>query len=445
LHVSFFWRTLLLLVLLLGLSLAAAFQSFRTYDLEPRARQIGQQVAAIVNLTRTAMVYTDPIARRGLWAELQQNERIQVYKSDAKDVVQPLAADVFNRLFGNYVMQALGEQTRIASSVNGQDGVWVSFTIENDRYWLRVERDRLERNPGVTWVVWAAGALLLALAGAVAISSVITSPLRNLADAVAAVARGQPPPKLTEQASPEIALVNQSFNQMVTALNKVDEERRLMLAGISHDLRTPITRMRLELEMSELPQVTRAGIEQDLSQMDAIVGQFIDMARPQAAKSDLIDLNAITDRAVVRYKTDARGMVRLNRSTTPHTIKGDRNALERALTNLIENGLRYGHARGARAEVTVTLGSMKDESGRVLHKLIVSDNGPGITPDQLPGLLRPFKRGETSRTDATGAGLGLAIVDRIIQQHGGTLQLASTPGKGFSATMHLPAMQPQAV
>lgn len=442
-HVSFFWRTLLLLVLLLGLSLAAAFQSFRTFDLEPRARQIAQQVIAIVNLTRTALVYADPIAQKGLLAELQENERVQVYDLEAADKVEPLGNDMFTTLFRRYVLQALGPQTQLGSSVNGVDGVWVSFAIDSDKYWLRVERERLERNAGAAWVVWAVATMLLALVGAVAISGVITSPLRNLADAVAAVARGDSPEALTGKAAPEIALVNQSFNQMVTALNKVDEERRLMLAGISHDLRTPITRMRLELEMTNLPETTRAGIEQDLSQMDSIVGQFIDMARPQAARADLIDLNAITDKAVSRYKNDARGNVKLTRSSTPHTIKGDQNALERALTNLIENGLRYGHTRGDRSEVSVLLTSVKLENGRVMHKLVVLDNGPGVKADQLPGLLRPFKRGETSRTDASGAGLGLAIVDRIVKQHGGLLELESKPGRGFSATMRLPALQPQ--
>ncbi|HET7774546.1 MAG TPA: two-component sensor histidine kinase, partial [Burkholderiaceae bacterium] len=157
-RLSFFARTLLLLLTLLAASLLVVGQSFRTLDLEPRARQLAQQVVAIVNLTRFALVYADPIGRQAFLAELQENERVQVYLVEPTDKIEPPSGDLLSQRFIEYVTRSLGTQTTFARTVNGLPGVWISFTIETDQYWLRLERERLERNPGLAWLFWGFGA-----------------------------------------------------------------------------------------------------------------------------------------------------------------------------------------------------------------------------------------------------------------------------------------------
>lgn len=434
-QLPFFWRTLILLLLLIAASLSAFWQSFRTLDLDPRARQLSAQVVAIVNLTRSALIYSDVIARQALISELSASERVQIYALESDDKIEPLSQTEFAQLFSTYVRQTLGPATRLANAVNGNVGLWVSFKIEEDDYWLRVERQRIERNPGLQWIIWGAVALVLSIVGAVLISSAVSSPLRKLARAAQQVASGTKPQPLDEYASDEVAQVNRSFNHMVSALGKFEEERAVMLAGVSHDLRTPITRMRLELEMSSLSSDAKTGMESDLAQMESIVHQFMDLARPGTAKQVAFKLLKTVQEVTDRYSTETRGHVMLKIETKQQqaTVLGDDSAITRALTNLIENSLRYGASDGTPPEITVRVTTQG-----AFAMVNVKDNGPGVAAEKLAALTQPFVRGEAARTDATGAGLGLAIVDRIARQHGGRLRLESAAGKGFSATIELP-------
>jgi two-component system, OmpR family, osmolarity sensor histidine kinase EnvZ len=195
--------------------------------------------------------------------------------------------------------------------------------------------------------------------------------------------------------------------------------------------------VRLELEMSGLSPEARAGMEGDLAQMEGIVHQFMDLARPGTARSEPFDLIAVINAAVGRYhnETETRGQVQYIASKTEGTLScvGDAAAIDRALTNLIENGLRYAATPAQGAQITVRCGKTQTTCW-----VSVKDNGPGVAAEKLAGLTQPFVRGEAARTDATGAGLGLAIVERIARQHGGQLRLDSALGQGFCATIELP-------
>jgi two-component system osmolarity sensor histidine kinase EnvZ len=175
-------------------------------------------------------------------------------------------------------------------------------------------------------------------------------------------------------------------------------------------------------------------MESDLSQMEGIVNQFMDLARPGTAKNEPFDLVELTRNIYARYANDTRGTVLLApMSNKPITPNGDAAALDRAITNLIENSLRYGAKEDQAPQIQISL-----SSANKVASLVVRDNGPGVAVEKLAGLTQPFVRGEAARTDASGAGLGLAIVDRIARQHGGRLRLESAVGAGFCATIELP-------
>ena len=302
-----FWRTLLLVLLLILASLAAWLQSFRVFERAPRAETIAQQVVSIAELTRAALLYADPYVRRDLLAELARNEGIRIAPLEANDRVVPFPDRPVLRLAEQSIIAKLGPGTRVASVVNDQPGIWVSLTIEDDQYWLYIERDPVARNIGTQWIGWAAVAIALSVLGAVLITRVINLPLARLSAAARSLGEGKLPAVLPEVGPPEIRTVNASFNRMVTDLGKLEEDRAVLLAGISHDLRTPLTRLRLELEMTELPATSRSAMIGDLEQMDAIVRQFLDYARraPQQP-AERIDLSALVEQAPARVRARCR-------------------------------------------------------------------------------------------------------------------------------------------
>jgi two-component system osmolarity sensor histidine kinase EnvZ len=433
---SLFWRTLLLLLLLIVASLAAWLQSFRAFERAPRAEAIAQQVASVAQLTRAALVYADPYVRRDLLAELTRNEGLRIFPLEKDDVVVPLPDRPLLRLAAAGITERLGAGTELASSVNGVPGLWVTLAIDEDRYWLLIERDPVARNMGTQWIGWAAVALALSVLGAILITRVINRPLAKLSGAARALGRGAVPEPLPEAGPAEIRTVNQSFNRMVADLGKIDADRAVLLAGISHDLRTPMTRLRLELEMASLPSPTRDAMLGDIAQMDAIVGQFLDYARSapvQPAQS--IDaaawLQAAVERARIELERDGAVHVQLAPDMRLH---GHRVELDRALDNLLVNAARYGRdpATG-RLDLTVSLVA----DGRTAV-ITVADRGPGVPVEQIDRLLRPFERGDRARGGDTGAGLGLPIVQRIARLHGGSLQLRSNAPHGLRAELTLP-------
>jgi two-component system osmolarity sensor histidine kinase EnvZ len=231
----------------------------------------------------------------------------------------------------------------------------------------------------------------------------------------------------------EIREVNQSFNRMVADLGKIEQDRAVLLAGISHDLRTPLTRLRLELEVNDLPAEARRAMEGDIEQMDAIVRQFLDYARgsPQQQRSTL-DVTALV--------REAAGRLRLPQAAV--CVQADpalmapvyRTELERALENLVTNADRYGRSADGTLQLQIAL--QRDGSDLVLA---VSDQGPGIAAAQIDRLLRPFERGDEARSEANGTGLGLAIVARVARLHGGRLLLRPNPPCGLRAELRLPA------
>jgi two-component system osmolarity sensor histidine kinase EnvZ len=223
---------------------------------------------------------------------------------------------------------------------------------------------------------------------------------------------------------------------MVSDLGKLEADRTVLLAGISHDLRTPLSRLRLETEMADLPAAIRAGMVDDIEQMDAIVRQFLDYARksPQAPAEDL-NLTALVEGAARRARVDAEPNSHLELLLAPgiHT-HGYRTEIERALDNLLTNAVRYGRDPvGGELHVTVSLAA--DDNDAVIA---IADRGLGVPVGQIDRLLRPFERGDAARSGSSGAGLGLPIVERIARMHGGGLRLLTNSPHGLRAELVLP-------
>jgi two-component system osmolarity sensor histidine kinase EnvZ len=435
---SLFWRTLLLVLLLIVASLGAWIQSFRVFERAPRAQNIAQQVVSVVNVTRAALLYSDPFVRRELLAELAANEGIRIYTLEPTDTVAPVSDVPLIQLAAKGIVDRLGPGTQVASEVNGVRGLWVSLAIDDDRYWVFIDRDPAARTYGTQWIGWAAVALLLSLIGAVLITRLINRPLAQLSRAAADLGGGRQPAPLPETGPVEIRTVNESFNRMVADLGKLEADRAVLLAGISHDLRTPLTRLRLEVEMASVPEEARQAMAGDIEQIDSIVHQFLDYARaqPQAPAED-IELAPLLEAAVRRARIDTQPLSRVDLRLAPAVkVRGHRTELDRAVDNLLTNAARYG--RDPKSGVlSVTVSLLRDDDTAIVG---IADNGPGVPTDQIERLMRPFERGEAARSGGGGAGLGLPIVQRIARMHGGDLRLLANAPHGLRAELALPAL-----
>lgn len=436
---SLFWRTFFLLSLLLVGSIVAWLQTFRQLEFEPRAVQTAQQIASLVNLSRAALVHADPIARVSLIKTLADQEGVRILPREPTDRFASLTGSAMDRRIVDELVGRLGTGTLMASSVNGEQGLWIGFKIEQDSYWMLMDSTRFSQVGGRTWLVWLITAAALSLAGAAVIARLINRPLKQLSFAASRVRDGDfDASRLDEKAvTSEIREVNIGFNRMAQQLAKIEQDRAVMLAGISHDLRTPLARLRLETEMSVVDEDARAHMAADIDQLDAIIDKFLDYARPDHAELKPVMLNDVVEACVyaVRDQPDIRVNVDLPKNLE---VLADEVELARVVSNLLENARRYGKTPETGIAVIDVAARARNEW--VLLK--VRDHGMGVSPDALPNLIKPFFRGDAARTAATGAGLGLAIVDKTVQRMGGIFALANTTSGGLAA--HIKLQRPRA-
>jgi two-component system osmolarity sensor histidine kinase EnvZ len=424
---SLLWRTVLLLALLIAAAHLSWLQIFRISQREPRAQQVAAEISAIVNLTRSALITAQPEKRLKLLLDLSQQEGIQVYSGEPNEAVRPFSNNASAQRIAQELKRRLGADTELMTAVRPARAIWVSFRIDDDQYWVRLARERIERQDTLYWLGWGALILLLALTGAFAIVARINRPLRELTRFAALIGRGQTPPPVVESGPTEIRTLAVAFNQMAADVKRSAEDRALLLAGVSHDLRTPLSRLRLGLEMSGGDAALIQGMHEDIDDIDVIIGQFLDFARAgseQSLKTET-DLNALIDGVVERYRRKDKNVITHLAALPLLTLNAA--AMHRLITNLIDNALRHG---GPEVEVTTARAGNR-------ARLSVLDRGPGIPSEEAERMLQPFTRLNEARS-TSGSGLGLAIVDRIARQHGGRVELLPRAGGGLEAVIDLP-------
>jgi two-component system, OmpR family, osmolarity sensor histidine kinase EnvZ len=432
-ELSLFWRTFFLLALLLAGGIFAWVQTLRALEFEPRAVQAAQQTAELVNLSRTALSTVDAINRVALIKTMSGQNTVRVVPREPGDKWESYATDRFSQNVTAELMSRLGADSVVARSVNGKPGMWVGFSIDDDRYWLQTEATHPGAMTGSTWFVWMGIALAATLLGSVVIARLINRPLRDLSFAASRIREGDLDSRLDENTfTSEIREVNRGFNRMARELAKVEEDRAVMLAGISHDLRTPLARLRLETEMSVSNEEAKRNMATDIEQLDAIIDKFMDYARPGDTEMRPVHLSQLIDREALPFR-DPKEIRIVSRVAIDTAVMADDTELGRVFANLFENARRYGRSTDTGiAVVTIT-------HARTGPWVIVTvrDQGPGVAPERLSQLTTPFFRGDAARTAATGAGLGLAIVEKSLQRMGGTLELSNAPDGGLVARLRL--------
>ena len=429
---SLFWRTFILLALLIFFSSVAWLQMFRTQEYEPRILRNAHQIATVVNLTKTALKNSDEIARLSLIEMLADEEDVRIQLREPTDRMVAFTDSGMDSRLVDEMVKRLGPGTLIASSVNDEEGLWIGFPIERDSYWLQMDPSRLKPLGGGAWLIWLSFTTALSLVGAAFMAGLINRPLKRLSYAASRVREGHFHGTSLDEgaATSEIREVNIGFNRMAERLAKIEAERALMLAGISHDLRTPLARLRLETELSVNDAQTRELMVADIEQLDEIIDKFLDYARPEPTDLGPVLLSGVISRCITPWRNNTRLQITVDVSEDLQ-VQAEPVELGRVLSNLLENARRYGQSPAdgiTRVEIVARV-----HDGWVL--LRVRDQGPGVSEETLKNLTQPFFRGDAARTAATGSGLGLAIVERSVQRMGGTFSVFNNSAGGLMALM----------
>ena len=404
----FFWRTLYL------------------PELQQHARYLAIELE-LVNNPDIRILHRDTEVDVDTWLK----NRIGIeYITDPKEF--PKIEDKFlAELFTNQIETKLAKEL----GVDNADNVTVYFKFKPiPRIWIQTPEmnGNWVREPLKTYTNYSVELIAAWLFGVPIISSIIililvrqmNRPLRRLQNAANNYSKTGKAPYLDTNHGPlEIRQVNQAFNHMIYTLEQTERDRQIMLAGISHDLRTPLTRIRLTAEM--LPdEFFREGLIYDVDDMDAILNQFISYMRDGSDEElSQTNINTLLQEVAVQFKPLD---IRFEAQELP-IIPARSLSLKRLIANLVNNAKRYG------AEPIELSASHVDD-----HILIsVADHGEGIPPDQVEELMQPFVRGNSART-IQGSGLGLAIVKRIVDIHQGQISIRNREQGGLEVVISLP-------
>ena len=396
--------------------------------LKPMALRSADDLAALMVLSAQTWAELPPETRPAFERELALHHHILIQNAD-----KPLATRADSFLNSYYIEAALTRRTGQDIVLKaGQPGwAWAEMRMGGHAIRIGFERDRYGvQSPLAAVGLVSLGALLTWITALIVVRR-ISRTLARLASAAGEVGQGQMPQPLPESGATELARLSQAFNRMANEVQALLANRTTLLAGISHDLRTPIARMRLALAM--LPQdadpLLMRQIEHDLEEMNRLIGGFLELSRGlQAEPPSKVDFNTLLG----TLADDARrsgGQVEWQPGAACVAEAGVQ-SLQRVLSNLIENALRYGENK------PVTLAC---RCGERLIEIDILDRGPGIPPDQLDAVFQPFYRLESSRSKATGgSGLGLAIAQQLAQANHWQLSLRARDGGGLIACLAIP-------
>ncbi|WP_018982326.1 two-component system sensor histidine kinase EnvZ [Salinimonas chungwhensis] len=430
---SAFGQTVLLIGMLLLINQVVSYLSVTYYFIRPTTAQINSLLATQVQ----SMLAQDLLsANRFKQIEFTRQTGIQILDTAAAEE-KGLAGATPYRFMSVQVSSQLHQTADVRVSTPAEDAqgeqsyqVWIALKTQPDK-WIMIPLSGWASTDISPLTIYLMVIGILSVVGGWLFVRRLNRPLHALQKAALEVGKGHFPPPLKEQGSAEIIEVTRAFNRMNQGIRQLENDRTLMTAGISHDLRTPLTRIRLSSEMlTEDNEWIREGIVNDIEDMNAIIDQFIEYARLDTSASYEDDnLNALINELTDARHVEENHEITLKLGELP-AIALDRVGIKRVLDNLIENAFRYGSDK-------VTITSFHDKKAQRIY-CRVRDFGPGIPAEHLQNVFSPFIQGDKAR-GSSGSGLGLAISRRIISSHHGDIELRNHPEKGLIAEFWLPA------
>ncbi len=429
---SAFGQTALLIGLLLLINQVVSYLSVTYYFIRPTSAQINSLLATQVQSMQTQGILDGDSATRWRYT---QDTGISIM-STAQARQQGLKHATYYRFMSDQVAAQLKQSADVRISAppteldpNQPYKVWISIAAHPDT-WISVPLTGWSEANISPLTIYLMVIGVLSVVGGWLFVRRMNRPLHALQKAALHVGQGRVPEPLKEQGSTEIMEVTRAFNQMNRGIAQLEHDRTLMTAGISHDLRTPLTRIRLATEMlSPENEWIREGIVNDIEDMNAIIDQFIDYARLDTkGQQETSDLNQLIGELTQARHIEETHHISLKLNPLPDTLLS-RIGIKRVLDNLIENAFRYGSDK-------ITVSSFHDSRQQRIY-CRVRDFGPGIEQDKLPDMFQPFTQADKAR-GGVGSGLGLAITRRIVTSHNGGIELRNHPQQGLIAEFWLP-------
>ncbi len=430
---SLFGRLALLLLVVVAIAIATTISLFHQDRVALLSRQVDDTKIVQLKAVRAALESLDPREHREAMVRIAREYGVRIIPEAERPLFGANAPPPQRRMqeLAERLREQLGPGTEVRPAP-GRGLLYVRVQAGNDGYWIGFPLlppdsadDRFSR--AAVWSLVIASALLVA---AFIFARYLSRPLRDVSNTVERIGRGETPPRLPESGPSEIATLNRGVNRMMASLTQLEHDRAVMLAGVSHDLRTPLARLRLGAEMQAHDEASREAMVDDIEEMDRIIGQFLDFARTNedSGVADA-DVNEIVQAAVERHARAGHD-VRFTAGAVP-VARLRATAFSRLVANLLDNAIAYGAP-------PVDVSTRSADQKIVLE---VADRGPGIAPDQVERLKQPFTRASVARSNennVAGAGLGLAIVERIARLHGGIFDLLPRDGGGTLARIVIP-------
>ncbi|ABG38758.1 periplasmic sensor signal transduction histidine kinase [Paraglaciecola sp. T6c] len=422
---SAFGQTVLLIGMLLLINQVVSYLSVTYYFIRPSYQQINNLLATQINLVFIEEIdHKDPELHKRFFAatgmRLLSNEKAQ-----EEGVEQAIYYPYLSR----QMSLKLGGEAEVRITQGNPYLVWVK-PPQDPSVWVTIPMLSHGESDISPLTIYLLVIGILSVAGGWIFVRRLNKPLQALQHAAIEVGRGNIPPPLEAQGSTELMAVTQAFNQMAKGIKQLEDDRALLTAGISHDLRTPLTRIRLATEMlPEAQDWLKEGIVNDIEDMNEIIDQFINYVRQDQQESMVgVDVNDLIRDAVQVRNIEEHHNIHLHLKPIP-TACMRRVALKRVLDNLIENAFRYGSE-------DIEIRSGYDKARNLLF-FSIRDFGPGIPDTQIEGLFKPFTQGDKAR-GSLGSGLGLAIIKRIVDMHSGEVTLKNHPEGGLIASIFIP-------
>ncbi|WP_299017397.1 two-component system sensor histidine kinase EnvZ [uncultured Photobacterium sp.] len=432
---STFTRTLILLAGLLIASQIFSYLAVLNYALLPSLQQFNRILAYEVRLMLKEDVeladgetfHLDTPVRRRLLEQLG----VTLHPDSIPQNQEYLQATEIEYL-SEEMTRALETPTKV-SLVLGADSYVLWMKCEAmPGFLMRIPLSELQEDDFAPLFQYSLVIALMVIAGGWLFIRIQNRPLVALEKAALLVARGETPPHLPEKGASEIRAVTKSFNRMSEGIKQLEEDRALLLAGVSHDLRTPLTRIRLATEMmSPDDSYLAESMINDTEECNEIISQFMDYLKStKKQEEEALNLNSLLQE-VAETEGGYEHEIELALDDIPRVVHVNGVAIKRSVANLVTNALRYGNGW-----VRIASGVTAD---RKTAWYCVEDDGPGIEPEQVTKMFQPLTRGDTARgCESEGTGLGLAIVKRIIDQHEGTISVTNRHAGGLKVQVNLP-------
>ena len=319
---------------------------------------------------------------------------------------------------------AFGNNNYYFNTSKFKNAVEIKIKLENEVIEFIVPKEMISPSSVRLFVLWTTLPSIVLILIALVFLKNQTKPLVRLAKAAERFGKGDYVNDFRPSGAAEIRKAAYEFDRMAKRINRHLNQRSEMLSGISHDLRTPLTRLKLQLALIEQKNVSEK-MSKDIDEMEDMLNDYLQFAKTQTKEeTSSINLKNLLDQ--IKYKLDNNNLSLINLEDV--YIKGRPSSLGRCFENVIQNGLTYGK------KVYVNI---QKSSNRVI--VIIEDDGPGIPEDQFRNVFKPFFRLDKSRNlNKSGVGLGLAIVEDIINSHGGNIQLSKSKYKGLQVKISLP-------